>query len=208
MALVSGPCMSVDASGKLGNVLVFSKWKGRNYVRQLVTPINRKTPKQTGVRSMMKFIANVWYGLTVPNKATWDDLAATKEISPFNAFIGECLFRWQEWKGPTKEFPAAESANAITTTQVVTPGQGFATIVNTPSGAGNNWGIVIMRDTAAITAPNWNLCVAVVAANGATAVSHTDAPLEPGTYYYRSAIFNTDGTIGTVCADSGAKVVT
>lgn len=157
---------------------------------------------------MMKFVAQIWYGLTAGNKLTWADLAAASEISPFNAFVSECLSRWQMFKGPTKEFPALETANAITTTQVVTPGQGFATIVNTPSGAGDNWGIAIFRDVAAITAPNWNLCVAVVEASGASAVSYTDSPLEPGTYYYRSAIFNTVGTIGTVCADSGAKVVT
>jgi len=208
MARTTGPLMSVDASGKFGGSMVFSKWKGRNYARQLVIPKNPKSAKQTGVRAMMKFLAKAWHGKVLPKWVGWTDAAASKMISTFNAFIGENLFRWQEFKGPTEVYPAAETANAITLTQVVTPGQGFATIVNTPSGAGDNWGIAIFRDTAAITAPNWNLCVAVVTASGASAVSYTDSPLEPGTYYYRSVVFNTVGTLGTVCADSGAKVVT
>jgi len=208
MARVSGPLMSVDASGKFGGVMVFAKWKGRNYARQLVTPMNPKSAKQTGVRAMMAFVSAIWFGLTAGNKLTWADLATTKEISPFNAFVSECLSRWQMFKSPAKEFPAVETANAITTTQVCTPGQGFCSIVNTPSAAGDNWGVAIFRATAAITVPNWNNCIAVIPADGATAISYTDSPLEPDDYYYRSVFFNTVGLKGTVCADSGAKTVT
>jgi len=198
--------MSVDASGSYGKAMVFAKWKGRNYVRQLVTPLNPKSAAQTGVRAMMAFISAIWNGLSAPNKATWDDLASSKSVSPFNAFVSEALSRWQLFKAPSKETPAAESANAITTTQVLTGGQGFCTIKNTPSAAGDNWGIAIFRDTAEIVAPNWNNCIAVIPADGANAVSYTDSPLDAGTYHYRSAIFNTDGTLGTICADEGEAV--
>jgi hypothetical protein len=198
--------MSVDASGKFGGTLVFAKWKGRPYVRQLVTPKNPQAAKQVGVRAMMAFLARRWKYLSGVIQATWEELAAARTISPFNAYVGENLMRWQEWKGPTQEYPAAESANAITTTQVLDGGQGFCTITNTPSGAGDNWGVIIMRDTAAITSPNWNLVIAVIPANGASAVAYTDSPLAAGTYHYRSAICNDDGTIGTVCADDDEAV--
>lgn len=198
--------MSVDASGKFAGSMVFSKWKGRNYARQLVTPKNPKSAKQTGVRGMMKFIADRWYYLTAPAKATWDAIAASKSISAFNAYVGENLTRWQEFKAPTEEYPADETANAITTTQVLTGGQGFCSIGLTPSGAGDNWGFAIFRDTAEIVAPNWNNCIAVIPANGATAVSYTDSPLDAGTYHYRASVFNTDGTLGTICADASEAV--
>lgn len=53
MAKVSGPLMSVSASGKFGGVLVASIWKGRAYMRQLVIPANPDTAGQQAVRSIL-----------------------------------------------------------------------------------------------------------------------------------------------------------
>ena len=39
--------MSMDAAGAFGGTLVFGKWKGRNTVRQLVTPSNPQKAGQT-----------------------------------------------------------------------------------------------------------------------------------------------------------------
>lgn len=206
MARVTGPLMSVDASGQFGGSLVFGKWKGRNTVRSLVIPKNPNSAKQLGVRAMMRFVSQAWATFTSGEKLTWENLAAVGQISPFNAFVANALARWQNFKSPSKEYPAAESANAITVTQTLTGGQGFCTIGLTPSGAGDNWGFAIFRDTAAITAPNWNNCIAVIPANGANAVSYTDSPLDAATYHYRAAVFNTDGRIGTVCADDSEAV--
>jgi hypothetical protein len=50
MAKVTGPLMSLDASGTVGKTAVFSKWKGRNYVRLRVTPTNRQTDPQQDAR--------------------------------------------------------------------------------------------------------------------------------------------------------------
>ena len=54
MAKVSGPLFSVDASGSYAGSLVFSKWKGRNYVRQLVTPSNPHTLNQEVARNHVR----------------------------------------------------------------------------------------------------------------------------------------------------------
>jgi len=50
MAKVTGPLMSLDASGTVGKTATFSKWKGRNYVRLRVTPMNRQTSNQQDAR--------------------------------------------------------------------------------------------------------------------------------------------------------------
>lgn len=50
MAKVSGPLMSMDASGKIGDAIVFSKWKGQNYVRQWLKPANPQTADQGDTR--------------------------------------------------------------------------------------------------------------------------------------------------------------
>lgn len=53
MAKVTGPLMSLDASGTVGNTATFSKWKGRNYVRLRVTPQNPKTEDQATSRTYL-----------------------------------------------------------------------------------------------------------------------------------------------------------
>jgi len=53
MAKVSGPLMSMDASGKLADAVVFSKWKGRNYVRQWLKPANPMSADQGDNRIMV-----------------------------------------------------------------------------------------------------------------------------------------------------------
>lgn len=57
MAKVSGPFMSLDASGTLAGTLTASKWKGRNYIRQRIIPANPNTAGQQGVRSILGTIA-------------------------------------------------------------------------------------------------------------------------------------------------------
>lgn len=54
MAIVSGPLMSLDARGKFANALVFTAWKGRSVVRQLVTPANPYATDQVAVRNQVR----------------------------------------------------------------------------------------------------------------------------------------------------------
>lgn len=53
MAKVTGPLMSMSASGKLADAIVFFTWKGRNIVRQWLKPANPQTTQQGDVRIMM-----------------------------------------------------------------------------------------------------------------------------------------------------------
>jgi hypothetical protein len=57
MAKVNGPLMSLSASGSVANTLVFSIWKGRPYVRQLVTPANPSSLGQISARLIVGSIA-------------------------------------------------------------------------------------------------------------------------------------------------------
>lgn len=66
MAKVSGPLMSMDASGKLGNAIVFSKWKGRNTVRGFVIPANPRSAGQQTQRAKVaaagRFVSFMEFG--------------------------------------------------------------------------------------------------------------------------------------------------
>jgi hypothetical protein len=54
MAKVTGALFSMDASGKFGGAMVFSKWKGRQVVHQLVTPANPMSADQETARNMVR----------------------------------------------------------------------------------------------------------------------------------------------------------
>jgi hypothetical protein len=202
MAKVTGPLMSMDASGTVGKTLTFGKWKGRNYVRQRVIPSNPKSASQLGVRSMMSFLAKQWTELTSGEKASYAEMAEAKSISAFNQFVSVNLARWQNFDGPTKEYPAAEASTPLTVTDMtLTGGVGEITVQLTPSGGTDIWGFILCRDTAEITAPAWSNTVAVIEANGANQVTYTDSPLDAGTYHYRAAVINDDGVKGSFIAD-------
>lgn len=53
MAKVTSPLMSLDASGSIAGAITFSKWKGRNYVRQLVIPANPRSAGQQATRAAL-----------------------------------------------------------------------------------------------------------------------------------------------------------
>jgi hypothetical protein len=56
MAKVTAPLMSMTASGKFGGALVFTTWKGRPTVRQLVIPTNRKSAGQVATRNAISVL--------------------------------------------------------------------------------------------------------------------------------------------------------
>ena len=54
MAKVTGPLMSMEASGKFADSLVFGKRKGKNVVRSFSIPSNPQTQGQMDIRNFMK----------------------------------------------------------------------------------------------------------------------------------------------------------
>ena len=57
MPRLTGPFMSLSASGTLGKTLTASIWKGQPYMRLRVIPINRNTTGQKTVRSVLGTLA-------------------------------------------------------------------------------------------------------------------------------------------------------
>lgn len=207
MAKVTGPLMSVSASGKFAGTMVFASWKGRAYSRQLVTPANPKSAGQTGVRSLMKFLAQAWAALGASPKGSWAVLAALTNISNFNAFVADAMSNWNSFLAPTQTYPAARASTGLTiTTLTTTGGSGETAVSITPSGSTSIWGYILLRSSAEITAPSRSQVVAVLPADGANAVTYTDSGLTAGTYHYRAVAFNVDGKMGTVKADQTATV--
>lgn len=207
MARTTGPLMSLDASGTVAGTIVFSKWKGRNYVRQRVIPSNPRSPAQVGVRAMMKFLSQIWAGLSTMEKATWQTQADAITASPFNAFTKYNMARWGIDDGPTEEYPAAETSTPVAMDDL-TPTGGLRSVsvsVTTDTNA-DSWGVILCRSEVMGFTPSRANAIALLPAGSAATVTYLDTPLDPGTWYYRAANFNVDGIIGAYVAEESAVV--
>lgn len=207
MAKVTGPLLSMEASGSVAGTMTFAKWKGRPYVRQLVIPANPKSGSQTGVRAMMKFLSQAWAGLSSMVKATWDEQAAAGTFSPFNAYTKANMARWGTDAGPTQEYPAAEMSTPVNMADLTPTGGVRSVSVSVTTGTNaDSWGVILCRSTVMGFTPSRVNAIALLPAGSAATVTYLDTPLDPGTYYYRAANFNNDGIVGTYVAEESATV--
>jgi hypothetical protein len=199
MAIVKGPAMSLDASGSIAGAVVFSKWKGRNYVRQLVTPANPKSGSQTGFRASMRFLSQIWSSLSAGDQATWESRAADLIVSEFNAFISYNQRRWRNFLTPSSVDPATElSAAPLAATGAAVAGVRQATISLTDGGTPPDFGYVLFRSGTTGFTPAISNAIALVPWDSGGVTQYIDTPLDPGTYYYRSKGFNDDGKPGAL----------
>lgn len=89
MAKWKSPIFS-DIRNKLGENVVFSMWKGRQYMRSYTKPSNPQTNAQTANRLHMEALVAYWQShmATVPEvKTMWNAAALSDLISGYNRFV-------------------------------------------------------------------------------------------------------------------------
>lgn len=99
MAKVSGPLMSMQASGAFAGTLVFANRKGQNVVRQLVIPANPMSANQQTARNMVRVTgaaqrfanleANIVAARVVTDKAAL--IAATPAGQTWNSYLVKAM---------------------------------------------------------------------------------------------------------------------
>lgn len=198
MARTTGPLFSLDASGKVGGALVYSRWKGRSYVRRLVIPANPKSGSQIGMRAMMAFLSQQWASLTGAEQVSWEALADATSISPFNAYVQFNQRNWRNWLAPTKLYPPARvQIIDIITNETATAGVRQITLSgDTAPVTGTNWACAIFRALASPVVTAWSNCIAVIDAPSSATFTYVDSPLDPDTYYYNFRATTEDGVLG------------
>lgn len=95
MARTTGPLLSMDASGSVGNSITFAKWKGRNYVRRYAVPANPRSVGQTSIRTAMKYYTAMWKNYQAGLEGEYTLQAQSQKISPFNAFTRAGMKNWK-----------------------------------------------------------------------------------------------------------------
>jgi hypothetical protein len=99
MAKVTGPLLSLDASGSVASTVTFSRWKGINYVRQRVIPTYSNTFKQIAIRDLVKKATQAWKAnstitpttIDASYKEEFDTAAMGSAMSGFNLYVKTCV---------------------------------------------------------------------------------------------------------------------
>lgn len=216
MALVTSPLFSFDASGEVGKSIVYSKWKGRDYVRKYVVPKNPSVLAQQFQRQYFAALVDAWHALLLIDPGTyvnaWDSLGASESISGFNAFMKFNLNRLAEGLGfqqsPSGLFVDGD-ASTLTPT-ATSPGPNRLQITATPDdevNAGEVGIITIGTASGANTTANTIKRVVQNYPNGNSAAQTSIIKNVPaGTYFVAGMIMRGDGS-HTTYAPTGAGVV-
>ena len=196
MVKVYGPMMSLDASGSLADTITFSKWKGRNYVRERVVPSNPKTGAQMGRRAMFAFLTQNWADLLTAEKATWQDLADEIVASTFNAYLKTNMERWHNFLSPGQDLPidgaGTGSDRALTT---ATWEENRIKLDSTATTLNENWGFIIYATDGVAFTPAVGNAIIVSPDPGILAKVNYWTPPSVTTWYFNSMCFSEDGTL-------------
>lgn len=202
---LKGPSLSPEASGTLADVLTYSSSNKRAYAKKHATPRNPKSPPQTAVRAMIRFLTQNWTTLSPADIATYQDLAHAQDIARYHAYLQVNMKRWKNFLFPSKIYPSPGTADP-TTPIYQSAFDGVASIrIRLSSGGGPKpWGFVTFRSPVSWTTPTWDQCVNVIFRQPTGFTWWTDTPLEPGTYYYRTHSFSDTGWKRTAGAEDSA----
>lgn len=203
MASTKAPLFGLDASGTIGKAIVFSKWRGRTYVRKHSVPANPRSGLQIGMRSTMKFLTQAWAGFTAAIKLEWTDLAAPDNITLLNAAVRSCQKRSRMNLGLLRspDSVAGTTPSLPTIDDVVAQPKSLVITWTVGAEAPELCWRLYRSLTGTFTRDISNL-VAVVLDD---VFEYTDAGLTTGTeYFYQIAGGNDDGELGASSVeDSG-----
>lgn len=192
MAKVQGPLMSMEASGKVGGAIVFTRWKGRPVCRQYAIPSNPKSPAQVGVRACFKAAMVLFTALIAADKLLWKVLGDAAQITPANAFLKKSQDNLQALMAPQQLPTRVSDVVPASTTAGAAVDSGNKMIVTwTDPVDADLYGVFLYRSATAIFTPSPGNLIAGILAGVET---YADTP-GVGTWYYNLQAFDVDGNL-------------
>ena len=183
MARTTAPLFSMDASGTVAGAIVFSRWRGRNYVRRHAIPVNPRTPLQTGVRSAFRFLTQEWKNVPTNLQAAWVALGDITRVTGLNALVADNVRRLREgrpWTMLTAPVsPAAPTAVGVFSATALA--RAIQLDWTRPSSNSEEWGIEVHMALGTGFTPS--IATLIYAVPIAT-VQLIVTGLTPGTPYY------------------------
>jgi hypothetical protein len=200
MAIAKAPLFGLDASGTIAGSIVFSKWKGRNYVRRHAVPSNPQSGLQVGMRAGLKFTTQNYASLSSTVTGHWKTIADKTLITPLNAQVSASQKSLRENFGPIYDpTSSAGTAPDATATQAATDQTKSLVLAWTAGTHAPEYGWMIFRKEGGAVTPDISNMIAIVPA---ATLTYTDRDLTTGTtYYYKINGCNNNGDLGTASSD-------
>ena len=121
MAKVSGPLFGLDARGQVGKAIVYSFWRGINYVRQHVVPANPNSDGQKLFRGLITGLTQAWKSedtigaveIDSAYKLAYKEAAKGMAESGINMYVKDAVAKngGKDYTGPTWVIPTAPGDN-------------------------------------------------------------------------------------------------
>lgn len=143
MARTTAPLLSWGASGQVAQTQVYSKWKGRSYVRRYVIPANPNTASQQETRSTFTWLNNFARYLPAAAIDAWDLYANNSQITRRNAIIKQNLSALRSEADLTNLIMSPAAGGGLVADAIaLTPGSGQLTVDLTEPTLPTGWTIV------------------------------------------------------------------
>lgn len=87
MAKQTGGLLAFSATGQIAKTMVYSSWRGRQYVRRYVIPANPQTGPQVSNRSLFAYLNNLWKMQPGGLGGAWIDGTKGRPLTDRNLFL-------------------------------------------------------------------------------------------------------------------------
>lgn len=102
MAKTLAPLLSLDARGRIGGALIYSKQQGTTYTKAYAVPTNPQTAQQQAHRRCVAWATQQWTTLSATHKNAWRELADSLHLAPYHAFIKRAIPAVHELTAPER----------------------------------------------------------------------------------------------------------
>ena len=153
----------------------------------------------------MKFLASAWTNLSVAQKATFQTIATTYAISPFNAYVRWNMRRWTQFQGPQIEIGSVAGTIPVLGANTLTGGVGQMSFSQVITTANDIWGVLMEMHTVTAFTPGRNFLRFGIYGTGSP-ITGVVTNLTVGTWYVRMAGIAEDGSLTAWLAEGSAAV--
>ncbi len=186
--------MSLEASGKIGDSVVLSSWRGRSYMKKLSIPNQPDSGLQISTREMMRFISNVWESVEDIDRISWENFGPEKNLPAFNHYVSVNLERWGRFETPAQNSAQPGGGSLPTVTGWSATGFVNHVVLEINITSENDaWGIGWFRSLISGFTPGRENLKLIQLVQNVGVINVMDTPLAPGVYFYKFMRFATTG---------------